>query len=171
MARQDTEKAIKSYNKAEITLENLHEYFEYHADGYLINKKDRGRTAKAGQKTCKDSRKTYAQVLLNGKPTREHRIIWALHYGYWPNVIDHVDGDRLNNKISNLENVDHKTNIRRASSKKAGVFFNTHSNKWHAKITVDNKTVHVGLFSTREDASAARIEAEKTYWGFHGVSN
>ena len=95
MARQDTEKAIKSYNKTKITLENLHEYFEYHADGYLVNKKDRGRTAKAGRKTCKDVRKNYAQVLLNGRPEREHRIIWALHHGYWPNVIDHIDGNNF----------------------------------------------------------------------------
>ena len=171
MARQDTEKVVKSYNKNIINLENLHEFFEYHPDGYLINKKDRGRTAKSGQKTCSPNRKSYSQVILNGKPEREHRVIWALHKGYWPTVIDHVDGNKLNNKIENLEEVDHKTNIRRASSKKAGVRFDTRLNKWTAKITVENRTVHVGVFLTKEEAVVARLEAEKKYWGFYGDSN
>lgn len=171
MARQDTEKASKSYNRANITLENLHEYFEYHPEGYLVNKKDRGRTAKSGQKTCSESRKSYSQVVINGKPEREHRIIWALHKGRWPTLIDHVDGDKFNNKIENLEEVDHKTNIRRASSKKSGVRFDSRLKRWLSRITVDNKSVHLGVFDTKEEAIVARLEAEKEHWGFYGLSN
>ena len=171
MARQDSEKAIKSYNTSHVTLENLCEYFEYHKDGYLINKKARGRTAKIGQRTCGENVKTYRQVLLNKVPTREHRIIWALHHGYWPLVIDHIDGDRLNNKIENLQDVDHKTNIRRASASKCGVYFHKTLKKWAAKITVMNKSVHLGLFENEVEARKARDAAELKFWGFNGHSN
>ena len=47
-----------------------------------------------------------------GYPYLSHRVIWALRYGVWPKVIDHIDGDKLNNSISNLRSVEHSQNMK-----------------------------------------------------------
>lgn len=144
----------------------LRELFDYHEDGYLVNKIDRGRTAKAGHRAgSKKDIKSYRQIRLNGKPYREHRLIWMWHYGEWPSgVIDHIDHDRHNNRIENLRDISHKNNIRHGNSRQAGIYFNESNGRWHARITVNCRSQHLGCFSSYEEALSCRKQAEKELW-------
>ena len=91
-----------------------------------------------------------------------HRIIWKMHYGVEPPpIIDHIDGDGLNNRIDNLREAtihqngwNAKRNARNKSGFK-GVSFNTEKNKWRAAIHVHGKTKLIGYFSTPEAAGEA----------------
>ncbi len=147
-----------------ITQEKLKELFDYHPDGYLINRVRRGRTALAGKRTCREKVKSYRQVAINGKPVREHILIWIWHYGTQPDTIDHIDFDRLNNKIENLRSVTHQQNIRHGSGRQAGITYPKGKKKPHVKITVNDKSIHVGVFNTYEEALEARLKAERIYW-------
>jgi hypothetical protein len=140
--------------------------FDYHEDGYLINRVTRGRSAKAGKRTCKEVVKSYRQVRLFGKPYREHVLIWVWNYGYWPDYIDHIDHDILNNKIENLRSVTHKQNIRHGSGRQAGIYFNKSSGKYQVGIYIDNRKKHIGSFNSYDEALEARLKAEKDFW--HG---
>ena len=44
----------------------------------------------------------YRQVSVDNKLYLAHRVIFAMHWGFLPQFIDHIDGNRLNNKIENL---------------------------------------------------------------------
>lgn len=101
-----------------------------------------------------------------------HRVIWALHYGAWPRNIDHIDGDRANNPITNLRSVEHLANMQNkklyssSSSGTHGVAWNKRASKWQCYITVDRKRRHIGYFTSKTDAIAARKNAE-IGTGFH----
>lgn len=115
----------------------------------------------------------YGKVLnLNQKA---HRIAWAMYHGeYAPKdmVIDHIDGDRSNNKISNLRLVSKKENSKNRAipsnntSGHMGVRWIDDRKKWHAIIVVNGSQKHIGYFEKLEDAIKARKSAEIEY-GFH----
>lgn len=102
-----------------------------------------------------------------------HRVIWALHHGEWPKgEVDHINGDRSDNRISNLRNVSRAENCRntarsvRNKSGAVGVHWHKQTQKWHARIKRDGKTTSLGLFFDFDDAVAARKAAEPRY-DFH----
>lgn len=102
-----------------------------------------------------------------------HRIIWALYHGEAPELeIDHVNGIRTDNRISNLRSVSHSQNARnrKISSKNTsgtmGVNWNKAEQKWNARIRRRDCEVFLGHFEKLEDAVAARKKAEAEF-GYH----
>lgn len=114
------------------------------------------------------------EVGLNGKSHKAHRIIWEMHYGSIPEgkVIDHVDGDPINNVLSNLRLATRVENQRnqgvsvRNKSGVTGVCWLKSRNKWIADIVISGRVgKRLGYYHSFEDAVAARIEAEAIYFG------
>ena len=95
-----------------------------------------------------------------------HRVIWALMTGEWPEVIDHADGDKINNRWSNLRNGTQSDNMKnlpmRASNKSGhcGVFWDERRNAWIAYIGSNGRR-YLGQFERYADAVSARVAAEK----------
>ncbi len=103
-----------------------------------------------------------------------HRVAWLLHTGSWPTLqIDHINGDRQDNRIENLRQVTQIENHRnkqlniRNTSGHLGVDYRKDcpNRPWFANIRVDRK-IHLGSYATKEEAIAARKEAERKY-GYH----
>lgn len=102
-----------------------------------------------------------------------HRVAWCLHTGSWPKQeIDHINGDRSDNRIENLREVDRATNSRNMARKRnsrnavQGVGFHKETNKWRAYIKVNRLAIHLGLFDDYDEAVKSRLSAETKY-GFH----
>jgi len=122
---------------------------------------------------CLDLSTGYIVIGLSRKLIYAHRAAWVIMHGEWPSGdIDHVDGDRLNNAASNLRSVSHAENCRNSSMKSFnrsgahGIGFAKREGKWRARIMRDYRDIHLGYFSTREEAVRAREEASAAY-GFH----
>lgn len=111
----------------------------------------------------------YKTVRLNGGSYKLHRLAWLMTHGTWPSGdVDHLNGIRHDNRISNLRDVPRGTNLqnRRAANpnKPSGLPLGVHCNKgasYEAKISVGNKSRVVGRFATPEEASAAYVEAKR----------
>ena len=115
----------------------------------------------------------YRNGAIFKKPYRAHRVIWALVHGEWPaGEIDHINGDRADNRISNLRDVspaENMKNLKRRTSNTSGVngvYWNKQRKVWHAQIRITRKVKHLGYFECIGSAAAARAVAEKKY-GFH----
>ncbi|NBS70129.1 hypothetical protein EBT31_14640 [bacterium] len=73
----------------------------------------RGPRAKVGEEIGSVTRDGYLRVKIEKRMYFVHRLIWRLSYGDWPtHEIDHLDGNRLNNKLSNLRDVPKTLNLR-----------------------------------------------------------
>jgi len=115
----------------------------------------------------------YLSGQLAKRTYRAHRVAWALHYGEWPaGQIDHINGDRRDNRISNLRHVSNQENAKNAkmpvtnTSGYVGVYRYEPRNKWRAAIGVSGKVKTIGYFDSKEEAYKARMKAEVEY-GFH----
>jgi hypothetical protein len=99
-----------------------------------------------------------------------HRVIWAIVTGEWPINVDHIDGDGLNNKWSNLRNVtksQNGKNRRGQKNKKSGlpngVWFCNKNKKYAAEINSNKKKYFLGYFSDLDDAVIARKNADAKF--------
>lgn len=114
----------------------------------------------------------YITVMCKKKNYKAHRIAWLMTYGEWPDSTDHIDHNRVNNKINNLRSVSHVENSKnmglRGTNKSGhvGVCWHTKGNKWMAYIHINYKMKNLGLFSDISDAIVARQKASENC-GFH----
>jgi len=113
---------------------------------------------------------TYYQVSINSTSYYVHRLIWKYVTGEEPNIIDHINGNGLDNRWINLRNVAHIANSRNRKQHNngsgiTGVTFNHARDRWRADICCSGKTHYLGSYINALDAIQARIEAEEIFWG------
>lgn len=90
-----------------------------------------------------------------------HRVVWFLHYGVWPEKIDHIDGDRQNNAVKNLQETDAMRNQQnRDCNDIAGGYFEKRVGRWHCRIKRKGKVTFIGYFDTPEECRAAYAKAK-----------
>ena len=141
-----------------------HSLFRFDAtDGFLYRRYAIG-GAKEGDRACRHSKRYgYYYVNVRGKTYLAHRIIWEMEIGQIPEGmwIDHIDGDKGNNCLSNLrlstrsQNLANVPPLPNTRSGVKGVSWNTHAGKWIAKIKINQKRIHLGCFDDVESAEAA----------------
>lgn len=152
----------------------LKERMEYNSStGLFVRTKSKGGKPK-GSIAGNTDQDGYVVIGLFGNNYKAHRLAWLWRYGCWPQgEIDHIDGVRSNNAISNLRDVsksDNMKNTRRRKTNRSGitgVSFCSETNKWCARITVDGRLIQLGRFDDIAEASLARKAAEQQF-GFHG---
>jgi hypothetical protein len=109
----------------------------------------------------------YLQGRVNGVLVLAHRAAWALHYGTWPDgQIDHINGQRDDNRLENLRIVSATDNARNAkvrsdsSTGHPGVGWHSRYNKWIARIGIKGRQKTLGYYASLADAVSARRAAE-----------
>jgi hypothetical protein len=115
----------------------------------------------------------YKHGRIFGTAYQAHRVVWAMSNGEWPpEFIDHINGIKNDNRITNLRLAsftDNNRNMRKSRRNKSGcvgVFLHKPTGKWIASIGCNGKSVHLGYFSEKQEAIATRKKAEINY-GYH----
>lgn len=115
----------------------------------------------------KPKKNGYLRTSILGLTYYAHRLAWALHYGEWPVAeIDHINGDRADNRIINLRSVSHVENCRNLSkpinntSGVIGVSWSASREKWVAYIDDAKGRIPLGRFTEFHEAVIARKAAE-----------
>lgn len=148
--------------------------FAYEPDtGNLIRKVGRSPNAKAGDVAGAISQ-GYLQVNVHGRLHKAHRIIWLIQTGEWPTgVIDHINGNGLDNRWCNLRDAtrsQNQANMKRPKHNKSGVKgvrWDHRQNRWVASISFGNENRVIGAFIDMKEAAAAyRAEATRLFGEF-----
>ena len=104
----------------------------------------------------------YLRVTHKNKNYRIHRVAWALYYGSFPEGhLDHLNGDRKDNRINNLRIVTNRENNLNKSSHRKGRLpgtFKTPSGSWVSQIGIKGATKYLGTFKTEAEAHAAYLK-------------
>lgn len=115
----------------------------------------------------------YSQLNIMNVTYQLYRIIFIMHNGEIPEgkLIDHIDGNPANNKIDNLQVVDYSQNSCKKKmqcnnvSDVTGVSFHKRIKKWQGVISINKKQYHLGYFEEKNDAIAARMDAQLSMFG------
>lgn len=156
-----------------LTQERVRELFTYNeTTGYLLRNTKAGNSKVGDKAGSLDIKSGYLKLTVDYKQTANHRVIWLYVYGYLPKYIDHINGNRNDNRLENLREVTVTENNRNKSISKNnksgynGISFDTSRNKWIVSIHFKEGLKHLGRFDLLEDAIKVRKEAEIKY-GFH----
>lgn len=112
----------------------------------------------------------YARIL--GKCFLVHRLAWMLHHGEWPEYeIDHKNGIKTDNRIANIRPCDRSQNMWNSKTRAdnttgyKGITFSSLHGKYRARIQLNGKRLHIGLFKTPEEAARKIAEHREAVHG------
>lgn len=114
-------------------------------------------------------KKGYKVGALFNKNYKSHRIIWFMIYGCWPEHVDHINGIKSDNRISNLRNVSNLENHRNMGLQKnnktgvSGVDYCKEEKVYRARIRNEGREIILGYYQNLKDAKNARKLAEIKY--------
>lgn len=110
----------------------------------------------------------YIRIGINRSYHMAHRLAWFYVHGKWPaNRIDHINGNRSDNRLQNLRDVSTATNQQNQRThhrnNKVGLLgVRRGKTSFLAQITKSGRPIHLGCFDTKEEAHAAYIAAKRT---------
>jgi hypothetical protein len=145
-----------------LTSTQIQSLFNYR-DGKLYWKVFKGPNATVGSIAGNNRKDGYCRINIDGKGQLAHRLIWLWHGRELPaNMeIDHINNNKSDNRIENLRLA---TRLQNEHNKpKKGYRFE--AGKWRARIKVNGKQKHLGMFDTEDEARLAYLSAAKQIQG------
>ena len=144
----------------------IKEMFIY-KDGCLYYKKDHGKKKKGQRAGSKIKSFPYRRVTLYKKKFLEHRVIFFLCHNYWPEIVDHANGDKLDNRIENLRAATVSQNAYNRANKQSGARLHING-KWEAYISQARGFISLGYFNCETAAKVTSAKARiKMSEGFY----
>jgi len=155
-----------------LTQERVRELFDYREDGCFVRRVGRGNQVKAGTVAGAGAVRAdgYTEIRVGSRSYLTHRLVWLWHNGYLPEQdIDHIDRDKLNNRIKNLREVSRACNNRNTpnhvhnTSGVKGVSWHARDSTWRARISVNGKNLFLAYSFDFTEAVAHRLAAEQCH--------
>jgi len=150
--------------RLEVSQERVLELFKYE-DGKLFRRSD---NKLMGCYSTKHHR--YVRIGIDGQNYKLHRIIFLYHKGYMPKLIDHINGDRYDNRIENLREANtyqNRQNSRIYSTSKSSVknvYWNSSMNKWRVSMHINGKKHCFGHYADLEEAKQVATSMRDKYF-------
>lgn len=137
----------------------------YRAFHWIVKRKGVKKGGIAGSKMSHG----YIAIRIDGQDYTAHRLVWLYVHGSEPSgYIDHINGDRADNRLANLRDVSQMVNMQNVYAAKSnsktglrGVSWHAQRGKYTARIKAGGRYLSLGLHDTPEGAHAAYLEAKR----------
>jgi hypothetical protein len=113
----------------------------------------------------------YVIIQINYNKYKAHRLVFLWENGEFPpKMVDHIDGNRANNKLSNLRYCDNQQNQRNRkrssdnTSGHKGVSWDNSKGRWRVTIRLDNSRKHLGYYKDLEQAAKVACKAQAKHF-------
>lgn len=158
--------------KNELTLDRLKSLLSYDPETGEFSRIKGVRGFQAGSRVgTLHQASGYIYVGVDSKSYRAHRLAWFYMTGTWPKEVDHINGNRNDNRFENLRECTRSQNNangkRRADNNSGhkGVSWVGRNCRWRAYIVKDGKQTHLGYFKDISNAISSRDEAMRNAFG------
>lgn len=163
--------------KAPFPVEDVRAAFDYDTETGIVRWAQPSGKVRAGDLAGSRRARGYINISFRSTNVLAHRLIWAISHGEWPTEqIDHINGDRSDNRICNLRlasQTQNMANVGPRSYSRSGLkgIFQTKRGRWRAAIGVAGVRKYLGIFGNKADALAAyNIAAREAYGDFAKLS-
>jgi hypothetical protein len=155
-----------------LTAKRLREVLHYNPETVIFTRLiATSPNTKIGQTVGHTNRTGYLYAMIDNQTYSVHRLAWLYETGNFPeHNIDHINGDKMDNRISNLRDVTRQINMQnerraRVTNKSGlqGAHFRKERNKWVAQLRVNGKAKRFGSFNTPEEAHEAYLKAKRLF--------
>ncbi|MFH2145267.1 MAG: HNH endonuclease [Candidatus Omnitrophota bacterium] len=155
--------------KEKLTYERLHEALDYDPDtGDFYWIKTLSPAGMKGNKAGNLHNDGYNRIRIDTVLHKSSRLAFIYQKGYSPeNDIDHINQIKHDDRWCNLREASRQCNVRNSGVFKnnksgiKGVYYYPVTKMWQAYITVDGTKKHLGCFTKKKDAAAARLKSEQ----------
>lgn len=155
--------------KAALTAERLREVLHYDPETGVFTRKVKRVWNASGSEEATPTH-GYLKLGVDGVQYMAHRLAWLHVYGHWPReFIDHINGNRSDNRIANLRDASCRTNNENKRGPRAdnvssgvlGVHWSEYHKKWKAHIRVDGRLKHLKYCRSIDEAHAVYLAAKR----------
>lgn len=156
-----------------LTQSQVQNALEYKTNGVLVWRNKVSQKTVVGELAGYVDYHGYQKIGLFKGHYKRSQLTFLYHHGYIPKCIDHINNNKLDDRIENLRDASrglnsfNKVKMANNTSGKAGVTFFKRIAKWRARINVNGAEKALGYFANKEDAVSARRDAEILYYGEH----
>lgn len=161
---------VTTASRDELTQQRLKELIEYDPlTGVLRRRKFTAPRATAGQLAGSSSYAGHRRfICVDGRRYAASRLVWLYVHGHWPKgVIDHINGNPADNRLSNLRDVPQQLNVhnqRHANRRNKTGLIGAHAHPdggFSASIKAGGRLRYLGYFKTPEEAHEAYVKAKR----------
>ena len=151
-----------------ITVETVRAVLDYEPDTGIFRWRVSCGNVKAGAAAGSVRSDGYAVIKINGMQFMAHRLAWLYTHGVMPqDQIDHLNGDKRDNRIANLRDVSQFTNQQNQTRPRTdnisgyrGVSWERGNKRWRAQIRANGRLQYLGYFDCAKEAHAAYLAAK-----------
>lgn len=158
--------------KNDLSFDDLATRYRYNPEDGTFTRLVSGHGKHAGEIAGTVAANGYCFVMVKGRQYLAHRLAWLYVNGAFPEGdIDHINGDKRDNRISNLREATRSQNMcnRRAKPNSRsgikGVHWHPQARRWRSAIAINGKSKHLGYFDTIDEARDAYAAAAQAVHG------
>ena len=151
-----------------LTAKQLRELLEYAPETGLFYWRQRRGSAAAGHRAGSPCGGGYRVIVIDRVPYYAHRLAWLYVHGEHPaGEIDHINAVAADDRIANLRQCSRSENARNTRRRNPSGFkgvFASQSRRWRAQISLNGRSIHLGMYDTAQEAAAAYDAAARLYF-------
>jgi len=162
---------MRKFNKM-VDIDRLRELLGYNPKTGAFTWKQRRGSAAKGSVAGHQDESGYIQIRIDGRLCLGHRLAWAMQHGEWPQrYIDHINGNKHDNRMSNLRLCSQSQNgansgpLKNSRSGVRGVYWHKQEGKWHVQLCKNYKKKSYGLYDSLEVAEKVALRAASELHG------